>query len=171
MTAGSHSDGLVDATLLGAIERAGYRQSPSGGLPLSLPEALASRVGRTPGKPHPSRQWSSIRVDDSAGTIIRPPGLRIDSGGIAKGLLADLVADELSEQRTYAIDCCGDIRVGGSSGQERAVLVDDPFGGPPIHELRPREGAVATSGISRRCWVGVLAITKAPRTSAAARGP
>lgn len=153
--AGSHSDGLVDATLLGGIERAGYRQSLRGRRPLSLSEALASRVGRTPGRPHPLRRWSSICVDDSAGTILRPPGLRIDSGGIAKGLLADLVADELGEQRTYAIDCCGDIRIGGSSGQERAVLVDDPFGGPPIHELRLRDGAVATSGISRRCWGGV----------------
>jgi thiamine biosynthesis lipoprotein len=155
VTAGSHSEGLVDATLLGGIKRAGYRQSLSGCRPLSLPEALASRAERTPGKPHPSRQWSSIDIDDSAGTIRRPPGLRIDSGGIAKGLLADLIADELGEQRTYAIDCCGDIRIGGSAGQERTVLVDDPFGGPPIHELRLRDGAVATSGISRRCWAGV----------------
>jgi FAD:protein FMN transferase len=151
VTAGSHSDGLVDATLLGAIERAGYRQSLSGCRPLSLPEALASRVGRMPGKAHPSRRWSSIEIDDAAGTILRPPGLEIDSGGIAKGLLADLIADELGEQRAYAIDCCGDIRIGG---QERAVLVDDPLGGQPIHELRLRDGAVATSGISRRCWVG-----------------
>jgi thiamine biosynthesis lipoprotein len=155
VTAGSHSDGLVDATLLGAIERAGYRQSLSGGLPLWPPEAWASGVERMPAKAHPSRRWSLIEIDDDAGKILRPPGLEIDSGGIAKGLLADLIAEELGEQRTYAIDCCGDIRIGGGSGQERAVLVDDPFGGPPIHELRLRDGAVATSGISRRCWVGV----------------
>ena len=60
----------------------------------------------------------------------------------------------LREQRTYAVDCCGDIRIGGSAGQERAVLVDDPFGGGPVHELRLRDGAVATSGIGRRCWIG-----------------
>jgi thiamine biosynthesis lipoprotein len=155
VTTGSHSDGLVDATLLGGIEQAGYRQSLCDHRPLSLAEALASHPGRAPGKPHPSRHWDSIGVDDTAGTIIRPPGLRIDSGGIAKGLLADLLAAELGEHRTYAIDCCGDIRIGGSSGQERTVLVDDPFGGTPIHELRLRNGAVATSGISRRCWVAV----------------
>ena len=33
------------------------------------------------------------------------------------------------------------------------MLVDDPFGGGPIHELALRDGAVATSGIGRRCWV------------------
>lgn len=153
-TAGSHSDGLVDATLLGEIERAGYRQSLGGHRPLALAEALSSRIAREPAQPHPSRRWRSVGVDETAGTIIRPPGLGIDSGGIAKGLLADLVAAELAEHPTYAVDCCGDIRIGGSSGQERTVRIDNPFGGAPIDELRLREGAVATSGISRRCWVG-----------------
>jgi FAD:protein FMN transferase len=153
-TAGSHSGGLVDATLLDEIERAGYRQSLGDRRPLPLAEALASRAVRAPAQPHPAARWRSVGVDEAAGTIVRPPGLRIDSGGVAKGLLADLIAAELGGQRTYAIDCCGDIRIGGSAGQERSVLVDDPFGGAPIHELRLREGAVATSGISRRCWVG-----------------
>jgi thiamine biosynthesis lipoprotein len=153
-TAGSASGGLVDATLLGEIEQAGYRQSLGDRRPLVLAEALSSRVGRTPGQPHPSARWRSVGVDEIAGTIVRPPGLRIDSGGIAKGLLADLLAAELGGQRTFAVDCCGDVRIGGSSGLARKVLVDDPFGGAPIHELRLRDGAVATSGIGRRCWVG-----------------
>jgi thiamine biosynthesis lipoprotein len=152
--AGSHSGGLVDATLLDGIERAGYRQSLGDHRPLALAEALSSRVERTPGQPHHSGRWRSVSVDDTAETIIRPPGLRIDSGGIAKGLVADLLAADFGEHRAYAIDCCGDIRIGGSSGQERTVLIDDPFGGPPMHELRLRNGAVATSGISHRCWVG-----------------
>jgi thiamine biosynthesis lipoprotein len=32
--------------------------------------------------------------------------------------------------------------------------VRDPFGGDPIHELSVSDGAVATTGIGRRCWVG-----------------
>jgi FAD:protein FMN transferase len=152
--AGSRSGGLVDATLLGDLERAGYRESLGKHRETSLLEALSSRTGRAPAQPSPSANWRSIHVDEATGSVVRPPGVRIDSGGIAKGLLADQLAATLREQRTYAVDCCGDVRVGGTSGQERRVLVDDPFGGGPVHELILREGAAATSGIGRRCWIG-----------------
>jgi thiamine biosynthesis lipoprotein len=149
---GSRSGGLVDATMLDGIERAGYRDSLDDDPCLTLAEALASRPERTPGQPHPDRLWRSIGVDETDGTVIRPPGVKIDSGGIAKGLVADLLADRLREHQAYAVDCCGDISIGGSAGLERRVRVDDPFGGDPIHELKLRDGAVATSGIGRRCW-------------------
>jgi len=152
-SAGSRSAGLVDATLLDSIERAGYRDSLDGKPSISLPEALASRAERAPGTPHPDRLWRSISVDEAGGTVIRPPGVKIDSGGIAKGLVTDLLAEELRGHQTYAVDCCGDIRIGGCYGLKRRVRVDDPFGGGPMHELKLRDGAVATSGIGRRCWV------------------
>lgn len=152
--AGLASGGLADATLLEAIEQAGYRHSLGDHRPAPLADALSGRVERRPGKPHPSAHWRLVGVDEEAGTIVRPPGLRIDSGGIAKGLLADLLAADLGEQPAFAIDCCGDIRIGGRARQPRRVLVDDPFGNAPVHELRLREGAVATSGIGRRCWIG-----------------
>ena len=151
--AGTHSGGLVDATLLGGIERAGYRRSLGDQPPIPLAEALAERPGRAPAHPHPAARWRSVRID-AAGAVIRPPGVGIDSGGIAKGLLADLLAGELGKQRAFAIDCCGDLRVGGSGGQARRVLIDGPFGEGPIDELKLSDGAVATSGISRRCWPG-----------------
>jgi FAD:protein FMN transferase len=151
--AGSRSGGLVDATMVDAIERAGYRHSLEGSPPITLAAALAGRAARTPAKPHPDRLWRTIGTDQADATVIRPPGVRIDSGGIAKGLVADLVAAELRDHLTYAVDCCGDIRLGGSAEKERRILVDDPFGRGPIHELKLRGGAVATSGIGRRCWV------------------
>lgn len=152
--AGANSGGLVDATLLEQIEQAGYRESLSGGAPIPLPAALAAHGQRTPASPNPSASWRSVGADESAGTVVRPPGVTIDGGGIAKGLLADLLAAELADHLAYAVDCCGDVRIGGSAGLERRVLVDDPFGGEPIDELRLREGAVATSGIGQRCWIG-----------------
>jgi thiamine biosynthesis lipoprotein len=152
-SAGSQSGGLVDATLLDPIKRAGYRDSLDSEPSISLAEALASRVERAPGVPHPDRLWRSIGVDEAGGAVIRPPGVKIDSGGIAKGLLADLLADQLRQHQAYAVDCCGDIRIGGCAGLERRVRVDDPFGGGPVHELKLSGGAVATSGIGRRCWV------------------
>jgi FAD:protein FMN transferase len=151
--AGSHSGGLVDATLIDAIQRAGYRRSLEGDPPITLAAALASRTDRAPAQPHPDRLWRTVGISEADATVIRPPGVKIDSGGIAKGLVADLVGYQLRDNRTYAVDCCGDIRIGGSAGQERRLLVDDPFGRGPIHELALRDGAVATSGIGRRCWV------------------
>jgi thiamine biosynthesis lipoprotein len=152
--AGARSNGLVDATLLGGIERAGYRESLDAHRSVPLAAALARHPRRAPAMPDPAARWRSVSVDAEAGTILRPPGVGIDSGGIAKGLVADLVASGLGEARAYAIDCCGDIRIGGGSGRPRRVVVDNPFGGAPLGELRLANGAVATSGISRRCWVG-----------------
>jgi thiamine biosynthesis lipoprotein len=81
--------------------------------------------------------------------------VRIDGGGIAKGLLADMVGEELAgAARAYAVDCCGDIRLGGTDGLARRIRVEDPFGGEPLHELELSAGAVATSGITRRSWRG-----------------
>jgi FAD:protein FMN transferase len=152
--AGSRSGGLVDATLLDGIERAGYRGSLGQHRPISLADALASRAERAPAAADRCARWRSVHIDEASATVVRPPGVRIDSGGVAKGLLADLVAAELRGHPAYAVDCCGDIAIGGAAGQERTVFVDDPFGGFPVHELTLGEGAVATSGIGRRCWAG-----------------
>lgn len=154
VSAGEASGGLVDATMVGCIERAGYRDSLRAPGAIGLAEALSARSGRAPASPAKQGSWRTIAVDFAAGTISRPPGVKIDSGGIAKGMLADHAAADLVASRAFAVDCCGDIHLGGRSGQERAVLIEDPFGGEPVHELRLREGAVATSGIGRRCWRG-----------------
>jgi FAD:protein FMN transferase len=151
--AGERSGGLVDATLVDEIERAGYGASRAG-LPGLRAADLMARSGsrRAPAGPHPDGAWRRIVVDDDAHTITRPPGLRIDSGGLGKGLAADLVAGALAEHPVFAVDCAGDVRIGGSAGVARRVLVEHPFGGAPLHELSIVDGAVATSGVSRRSW-------------------
>jgi thiamine biosynthesis lipoprotein len=149
LTAGLRSGGLVDATLVDEIEAAGYahsrvfdRAAGDGGAPAPHPAAPSPRAG-----------WCELGVDERAGTVIRPPGVRLDPGGIAKGLLADLVGAPLALFATYAVDCCGDLRVGGTAALPRAIQVDDPLGGgEPLYELRIAAGAVATSGITRRAW-------------------
>jgi thiamine biosynthesis lipoprotein len=93
-------------------------------------------------------------VDWEAGAIERPAGVAIDSGGIAKGLLADEVAATLEGFPAYAIDCCGDARVGGKAGQRRPIRVEDPFSSEPVGSLELSDGGVATSGITRRDWTG-----------------
>ncbi|MGN6662973.1 MAG: FAD:protein FMN transferase [Solirubrobacterales bacterium] len=148
--AGELSGGLVDATLVEEIERAGYRESlaedrAAGASPAAVLEAR-------PAAPSAAADWRRIEVDRGAGTISRPPGVQIDSGGIAKGLLADLLAERLAAQPAFAVNCCGDIRVGGTGGRPRTIRVDDPEGGEPLRELPVVAGGVATSGIGRRAW-------------------
>jgi thiamine biosynthesis lipoprotein len=149
--AGLQSCGLVDATLLDEIEALGYSDSMGSRAEATIPGPPAA-VGAASAKPRGG--WELVQVDRVAGTISRPPGVRIDSGGIAKGLLADLVGASLRGHATYAVDCCGDMRLGGTAGAKRTILVEDPFGGDPIYELALTGGGVATSGIGRRAWVG-----------------
>lgn len=150
LTAGMRSGGLVDATLVGEIEAAGYADSREFGTPAHDGPATPPH----PAAPSPLAAWCQLGVDERRQTVTRPPGVRIDPGGIAKGLLADLVGDSLAGFESFAVDCCGDLRVGGTAGRTRTILVDDPAGGEPLHELRIADGAVATSGITRRAWTG-----------------
>jgi thiamine biosynthesis lipoprotein len=151
--AADRTDGLVDPTLVGEIEAAGYRADL--GKPVDLAHSLDLAPPRQPARPHPARRWLDVSVDPASRTVIRPPGVRLDSGGIAKGLFADLAAERLTRAGSFAVDCCGDVRVGGRDGLPRPVLVDDPFGrGEPLHEFRIVRGGAATSGIGRRSWIG-----------------
>ena len=152
-TAGDRSAGLVDATRLGPLIRAGYGATLAGVPAIDLERALPLAPARAPAAADPRARWRTIEVDDEAGTVSRTPGVLLDSGGIGKGLLADIVAGELTAFASYAVDCAGDIRIGGRSALPRPVVVDDPFGGGPLHELAVVDGAVATSGIGRRSWV------------------
>jgi thiamine biosynthesis lipoprotein len=138
--------GLVDATLVGELERAGYTRDI--GVPLPLPIALRLAPARRPASGRAAAPWRELRVDGL--TIHRPPGLALDSGGIAKGLFADLLAGELADHRAFAIDCAGDLRVGGV---QRTIHVASPFGGDPLHRFEITDGAAATSGIGRRSWI------------------
>ena len=151
--AGLLSDGLVDATLVGEIEDAGYRESLA-----ESPDRLPADIGapttaRAPASASADPGWRKITVDRRAGTITRPPGVQIDSGGIAKGLVADLVATSLNGHPSFAVDCCGDIRIGGTGRRPRTVHVADPLGEEPISSMEIVLGAVATSGIGKRTWV------------------
>jgi thiamine biosynthesis lipoprotein len=150
------SGGLVDPTLVGALERAGYARSQDGAVPASLREALEQAPPRRPASPDSAAPWRAIAVDDDAGVVLRPPGLRIDTGGIGKGLAADAVAHRLAGYGSFVVDCGGDIAIGGLRAQLEpiAVEVEHPLTGERVHTLRVGAGGVATSGINVRIWRG-----------------
>jgi thiamine biosynthesis lipoprotein len=111
---------------------------------------------------------SGVVVDRRASTITLPAGVRLDPGGIGKGLIADeVVAAMLGAGAVEAVaDLGGDVRVGrraaalpaatatdGEDAAGWAVDITDPF--EPDHVLATvllADGAVATSGVDARRW-------------------
>lgn len=156
LSAAERSGGLVDPTLADEIESAGYVASRAGVPGAPLGAALAEAPPRRPASPNPEARWRRFAIDDEAGTISRPPGVRFDTGGAGKGLAADLVAAQLRGYSRFIVDCGGDIRIGGADAlvHPYEVLVEHPLTGERAHVLRLGSGAVATSGLNVRIWRG-----------------
>lgn len=152
------SGGLVDATCLDAVERAGYDRSmefPAG--TESLPAADHDlTLPRHPAAPDGRARWAEVEVDVDRGLVRRPPGIRFDSGGLGKGLAADLIAEALDEAAYFSVDCGGDLRAGGTRSPGLTVGIDGPRRGDgTVAEISLAPGhAIATSGITRRSWIG-----------------
>lgn len=152
IAAAGETGGLVDPTLAGEIERAGYAGHFDGpGLPLT--QALLNGPPRQPARAHPEARWRDVAADRRTGTISRPPGVRLDPGGIAKGVFADELGASLGARDTYVVECAGDLRLGGRAGVVRPVHVASPFGHDIIHTFELAAGGVATSGIGKRSWL------------------
>jgi FAD:protein FMN transferase len=152
--AAERTGGLVDPTVLPALRRAGYTRSLAG-VPAANPaDALAAAPPRRPARPHPHSAWRAIRVDDRARVVKRPAGVELDTGATGKGLAADAVAHRLAGRERFAVDCGGDMRVGGDDVVRRPfeVEVAHPFTGETAHRLWLGPGAIATSGIDARLW-------------------
>src|SRR3954462_11189445 len=136
----------VSATFAPGDQRPAFRSPTARATPPPPPRSPAVR--------DPRQLWRRILANPVQGVITRPPGVRIDSGGLAKGLAADLLAADLEHFPSFAIDAAGDIRVGGLAGAPRTISVEDPFGRAAITELHLSSGGIATSGIGRRTWRG-----------------
>jgi FAD:protein FMN transferase len=152
--AAERSGGLVDPTLVGALERVGYSTSLDGAEPASLREALAGAPPRRPARPDPAEHWREVVVDDERGVIRRPPGVMIDTGGTGKGLCADAVAHRLGGYTRFVVDCGGDIAVGGVGAQLEpyGIEIEHPLAGAPVGVVAVGSGGVATSGLNVRIW-------------------
>lgn len=160
VVAAERSGGLVDPTLLGEVERAGYRESLADVRPAPLAEALTGSPPAVPARPDPRARRREIYVDTFANVVRRPPGLRIDSGGCGKGLAADMVAQIwtqlLPTGTRFVVDCGGDIRVGAvpPDAAPYEIGIDGPQTRTGELTLTISSGAVATSGVGNRLWIG-----------------
>jgi thiamine biosynthesis lipoprotein len=174
--------GRFDPTVLDALETAGYDVTFAA-LPRSGPL-------RTSG---PSAGLGAVVLDPDALTITRPPGLRIDLGGIGKGLAADVLAEGIVDRgaRCACVSLGGDVRAAGSplDGEPWLVPVEDPFDESVVACLVPlTDGAVVTTtrllrtwerggqpqhhiidpDTGRPAWTGVAAVVVRDRTAARA---
>jgi thiamine biosynthesis lipoprotein len=142
--------GRFDPTVHDALVQLGYDRP----WPFGTSEAGA----RSPAAAHPTGGCGEIRLDRSTRLVWLPGGIRLDPGGLGKGLAADLVADELADGGAdgVLVDLGGDVRVRGDSpdGPTWRIGIERP-GAPDVELARveTRDGAVATSSRWRRRWV------------------
>ena len=98
-----------------------------------------------------------LRLDERSGLITVPAGRALDSGGIGKGLAADIVTAGLIRRGVTGVlvNLGGDLRCRGASpdGGWR-IGIDDPRDGdaPSVAQVLITRGAVCTSGVQKRRW-------------------
>jgi thiamine biosynthesis lipoprotein len=127
------SDGLVNVAVLPALRAAGYtRDFDSGPTPRTTPPPIAPLPDVLEVRPREARL---------------APGAAIDLGGIAKGWMADRLAERLGDNAL--VNLCGDLfaRGGGETGEGWPVGFGDKT-------LLLKDMGAATSGTTKRLWEG-----------------
>ena len=139
--------GLFDPTVHDALVTAGYDRTFSD----------VARVGPATESVAAPGCWGIELWPDS---VHVPDGVRIDVGGIGKGVAADLVVEELLDRGAAGacVNVGGDLRVVGRAPTSEGWIVGvaDPFFPErQVVRLALDEGAVATSSrLGRRWWRG-----------------
>ena len=130
------SGGLVNAAILPALTAAGYDRPFGQGL---------THPGST--EPvHVPVLPEVLILDGITRSVALAPGAALDLGGIAKGALADILIDELGDDAVCNLG--GDVRMRGNGpdGDGWHIGLCDRSA------VAVRDGAVCTSGTTRRRW-------------------
>ena len=145
------TDGDVDPTVGRALIALGYDRDFS---------ALHS-VPPTGRSPRPVFKevpgWSTVRLDEAAGTIQLPRGVRLDLGATAKALCADRAAAQAADicGCEVLVSLGGDIATAGApSGGWPVRVTDDHRDGEsaPGQWIALVGGGLATSSVATRSW-------------------
>lgn len=148
-------------------------------------ELLAPPAGTTTvhlsadGRARRVRPAGTVLVDRETRTVTLPAGFDLDSGGIGKGLAADLVTGGLIDRGVEGalVNLGGDLRCRGRhpEGGWRIGLEGPEAGSDLAARFRVTEGAVATSTTLRRRWRDAAGRTHThlldPRTGLSADPP
>jgi thiamine biosynthesis lipoprotein len=122
------TDGLVDPTLLDALEGAGYDRDHS-------------KLGSDPGPARAGDRGRAADVRLSGRLLTLPTATRLDLNGVVKSMAVD--------DAVAAIGGCGWVSAGGDLATGHPLDVALPGGGA----VRLERGGLATSGSSGRRWV------------------
>ncbi len=144
LAAAEESEGLFDPTLLTQLQQMGYDRSFD-----TLPAVLSeSKLPSEPGG-----GWRDIELRYRRKSVTLPPGIGVDVGGIAKGMVVDAALKQLRLLGigTALINAGGDLAVMGvPAGYESWPLAVE--GRDTSWVIPFAYGALATSGVSRRHW-------------------
>lgn len=130
--------GLFDPTVLDALVAAGYDRT--------FADVLRAPSASRRAEHHPG---AGIAVDHDTGIVALGAGATLDLGGIAKGWIADRVAERLADTAPALVDAGGDIAC--TPRDDDAPWIVDVAGSDLRIELLV--GGVASSGTDRRRWI------------------
>lgn len=160
------TDGAFDPTVHDALVAAGYDRTfelvadrrvpaPPGRV---VPGCATVEVRGASGSGDTAEDELANALDDrrTRAVVRRPPGLRLDLGGIGKGLAADLLAADLvaAGARSVHVSLGGDVRVAGEvpAGGWPVPVVDPWDDGVLSTVVLDRPGSVVMSCTRRRRW-------------------
>lgn len=147
LAAAAATGGLFDPALLTQLEELGYDRPYA--------EVVARGDTDRAGAPPARRggQWRAVRLDPVRRTVTVPSGVRLDLGGIAKGMAVDAAIEALRERglTPAMVNAGGDLAViGHPPGLDHWPVALQAAPGRPLVALV--QGALATSGIGARRW-------------------
>ena len=144
LTAARATEGVYDPAMLDQLVQLGYDRTFD-----DLPAVDFEPI--IPGEP--GGRWRGIKVDPIRRHVTLPAGIKLDFGGIAKGMAVDAALESLRQNGVShaMVNAGGDLAVLGLPPADDkwpiAVPGREQFWSLPLHH-----GAVATSGIARRHW-------------------
>ena len=144
LAAAQATEGVYDPAMLDQLVQLGYDRTFDG-----LPAVRFAPI--FPGEP--GGGWRGIRVDPLRQRVTLPASIRLDFGGIAKGMAVDAALEELRQNGVSPalVNAGGDLAVLGLPPAEEQWQISVP-GREQFWTIPLRQGAVATSGIARRHW-------------------
>jgi FAD:protein FMN transferase len=145
LTAAQATEGVYDPAMLEQLEQLGYDRTFDD-LPTNRFDLIIPGI--------PGGRWRGIKVDPIRRQVTLPAGIKLDFGGIAKGMAVDAALENLhlSGIRSALVNAGGDLSVLGLPPVDEYWPVAVP--GQNQHWTIPlHHGAIATSGIARRHWL------------------
>jgi len=144
LTAAQATEGVYDPAMLDQLVKIGYDCTFD-----TLQAGDFDPI--IPGEP--GGRWRGIKVNSLHREVTLPIGVKLDFGGIAKGMAVDAALERLHQSgiSPAMVNAGGDLSVLGLPPTEDKWMIAVP-GRERYWSLPLRYGAVATSGIAHRHW-------------------